>query len=224
MDERSARERVLLGGGAVGAAFFVVVFLVTGAVREGYDPVRHPVSALALGEFWWTQAVNFVVTGVLFVGFAFGLRTALRRLGGGVWAPLLIGLVGIGLIGAGVFPTDPVSGYPPGTPGTPVGTLDGFLHDLFSLPVFVALPAACCVVAVRFAALGRRGWAVYSVATAVVFLAGFVVAGLGFSQEPGFVAIGGLTQRLTLVVGWTWIALLALRLLRGADQPSPLKR
>ena len=35
-------------------------------------------------------------------------------------APTLVGLAGIGLIGAGIFVTDPLNGYPPGTPLIPI--------------------------------------------------------------------------------------------------------
>jgi len=56
---------------------------------------------------------------------------------------ILFMLVGAGLIGAGLFATDPLSGYPPGTPPAAVSpSLHRVLHDLFSTPVFTALPAA----------------------------------------------------------------------------------
>ncbi|MFI0470392.1 DUF998 domain-containing protein [Saccharopolyspora sp. 5N102] len=215
-------ERVLLGCGAVGAVLFVVLFLVEGAFRADYSPLRHPVSSLSLGETGWMQAVNFIVTGLLVLAFAAGLRPALRRLGGGRWAPVLIGLVGVGLIGAGFFAADPISGYPPGTPPvTAVRTTRGVLHDLFSTPVFTALPAACCVVGYRLARTGHRAWAAYSIGTAVVFLIGFALAGAGFAQNPVLMPVGGLLQRLTLVVGFGWLAALAAALPRFQGVPGP---
>ncbi|MEU6998239.1 DUF998 domain-containing protein [Nonomuraea sp. NPDC046570] len=217
-------ERALLTCGVVGPPLFVVAFLVEGATRAGYDPMRHPVSALALGELWWTQTANFIVTGLLLVAFAAGLAPALRRrYEAGPWAPVLVGMMGVGLIGAGVFPTDPVSGYPAGTPMLlPVPTDDGMLHDAFSAPVFLALPVACCVVGYRFARAGRTAWAVYSFVTAPAFLAGFVLASGGFSQSPALMPIGGLLQRLTLVIGWVWLTALAAHLLRAENQ-SPVR-
>ena len=115
--ERADRTRLLLACGAVGPPLFIVAFLVEGATRAGYSPLRHPVSSLSIGDYGWTQRLNFVVTGLLIIAFALGLRPALRRYGAGIWAPLLVGLVGLGLIGAGVFVADPLSGYPPGTGG-----------------------------------------------------------------------------------------------------------
>jgi hypothetical protein len=200
--------------GAVGGPLFIVAFVVEGATRSGYDAVRHPVSSLALGPFGWSQIANFVVTGALMLGFAFGLRRVLRPGRGWVWAPWLVGAYAVGLIGAGIFITDPVSGYPAGTPDEISYTWHGTLHDLFSLPVFGCLPAACFVLASRFRAQGRFGWAGYSVVSGVSFLVAFVLASLGFGQVEGLVEVGGLNQRIAIVIGWVWLTLLALHLRR----------
>jgi Protein of unknown function (DUF998) len=44
--------------GLVAGPVFVAVFLGEGAVRDGYQPLRHPVSSLALGPGGWVQAVQ----------------------------------------------------------------------------------------------------------------------------------------------------------------------
>ena len=70
----------------------------------------------------------------------------------------MVGVWAVGLLGAGLFVTDPVSGYPPGTPDRLSGySWHGALHDLFSGPAFVALAAACFVFGRRFVAWGERG-------------------------------------------------------------------
>jgi hypothetical membrane protein len=211
------RTRLLLICGAVGGPLFVVAFLVEGATKDGYDPVRHPVSSLALGDGGWAQVANFVVTGLLMLAFAFGLRAALRPGPAATWGPALIMAYAIGLVGAGVFATDPVSGYPPGTAQMIQYTAHGALHDLFSIPVFVALPAASFVLARRFRRHRRTGWAAYSVASGVLFLITFVLASLAFGQTEGLVEIGGLLQRTSITIGWGWLTLLAADLLRHPD-------
>jgi Protein of unknown function (DUF998) len=193
--------------------------------RAGYDPLRHPVSSLALGDWGWTQIANFLVAGLLTLAFSAGLRRAFRSVGGSTWGPLLVGVWGVGLLGAGIFVTDPVSGYPPGTPGRLSGySWHGALHDLFSLPAFVALAAACFVFGRRFAAWGERGWAVYSVFSGVVFAVGFVLSSAGFGQAAGLVDIAGLIQRVTVTVGFGWLAALAFyslgRLNGGTDKAT----
>lgn len=224
----SRRERALLACGALGSALFVAVFLLTSVVHpSGYNPLRHTVSAFALGEFGWVQTVNFLVSGGLVLAFAFGLRPALGRYGGGCWAPVLVGLAGIGLVGSGVFAADPVAAgatagapYPPGTPMVGERTLEGTLHDGFGVPVFLGLPVACCVVAYRLAVAGRKGWAAYSVGTAVAFLTGFVLSAMALSQPPLIAPVGGLLQRLTLIIGLTWLTALALHLLRHVTRSA----
>jgi hypothetical protein len=152
--------RALLACGAIAGPLFVIMALLEGVTRAGYSPLRHPISALALGELGWTQRVTFLLTGLLTLAFGFGVRRALRLRGGSHWEPLLIGAIGIGLLGAGVFVTDPLNGYPPGTPDLPIGrSTAGVLHDRFSALVFLGFPAACLVLGRRFIAWGDSGWA-----------------------------------------------------------------
>ena len=126
------------------------MFLLEGAVRDGYRPLRHPVSSLGLGPRGWIQAGNFAVTGTLFLAAAAGL--ARDPAASGRAAAALIGAAGAGLIGAAVFPTDPVSGYPPGTAeAITQPSRTGFAHNLAAVPVFVGLPEAAL-------ACGRRSW------------------------------------------------------------------
>ncbi|MBV9455366.1 MAG: DUF998 domain-containing protein [Rubrobacter sp.] len=102
--------------GAIVSPLFVATFLVEGDARVGYEPLRHPVSSLGLGDHGWVQTANFVVASFLTLAFAERLRLALWPGKGAIWGPLLIGTWAIGLLGAAIFSTDPVSGYPPGTP------------------------------------------------------------------------------------------------------------
>jgi hypothetical protein len=46
--------------------------------RDGFDPARHPLSSLALGDLGWLQTANFVVCGLLTLAGAVGLRPAYR--------------------------------------------------------------------------------------------------------------------------------------------------
>lgn len=207
-----------LSAGTVAGPVFVLAFLVQGAVRPDYQPLRQPVSSLALGPYGWIQAVSFIATGILVLAFAAALGPAVRNaLGGRVSTPamiVLVGLVGIGLVGAGLFTTDPMGGYPPGTPvivlaPTPRGTA----HNLFSTPVFTALPAAAGVMSYRFHRSGRSSMAMFSTAAAILFVAAFVLTSVGFSGWPPLAPIGGLLQRLTLIIGFGWLTVLAATLI-----------
>jgi hypothetical protein len=160
------------------------------------------------------QRINFVISGLLLFAFAIGLRRILQPLKGSVWGPWLIGLAGIGFIGAGLFVADPLNGYPPGTPLIPTErTVHGLLHDLFGVPVFLGLPIACFVFRRQFTRMREPGWAVYSVLNGLVMLTAFVLTSLGFNQVPDFADLAGLFQRLTVTIGLSWILLLAIHFL-----------
>jgi hypothetical protein len=88
-------------------------------------------------------------------------------------------------------------------PGTHV------LHDAFSLVVFGALTGACFVYARDFAKRGRVGWAIYSAASGTLVASGVVLFGRGFAGSARLAPVAGLIQRLTIVLGWGWLARLA---------------
>jgi len=146
--------KALLVGGALADPLFTTVWIVAGALTANYDPLRHHISLLSIGELGWMQVASFIISGLLVLGFALGLRRALRP-SGSVWGPLLVGLVGIGLIGAGIFVVDPHTGYPPNTPLIPTErTTNGILHDLFGGLVLLGLPITCFVFTRLFVKLG----------------------------------------------------------------------
>ena len=111
-----ALTSALLASGVVAGVGYPAIMLAAGALREGYRALHQPGSMLNLGPGGWVQIANFVVTGLLMIACAGGLRRALRSGRGATWAPLLIATYGVGLAAAGVFSPDPSYGYPPGAP------------------------------------------------------------------------------------------------------------
>jgi hypothetical protein len=210
----------LLVCGAIAGPVFTVAWIVEGATRADYDPARHPISSLSIGDLGWTQTASFMVTGLLTLVFALGLRRSLSSDGGGsTWGPRLIGLIGIGLLGAGIFVTDPMNGYPLGTPNLPLHfSVPGRLHRLFSAFVFLGLPGACFVFRRLFTRRGVRSWANYSAITGYAFVVMFVVTSVGFAQVEGWVNHAGLFQRITLTIGWAWITLIAVYMLKAPSR------
>jgi hypothetical protein len=197
--------RALLAGGVVAGPLYVVVALLQVLFRDGFDLGRHPLSLLSLGKLGWIQITNFVVGGLLAVGFAVGLRRVLGGGRGGTWAPLLVGGYGLGLIAGGVFVADSALGFPPGTPdGIPDqfswhGLLHAFAPPLASLSLIVA----CFALVRRFAALGQRRWATYSAATGLACLA--------LSAWPNQDTVS-VRLAVAIVIGWAWVSVLATRL------------
>jgi hypothetical protein len=209
-----AWTRRLLRCGVAAGPVFVAVFLLEGAVRDGYRPLRHPVSSLALGPRGWIQAGNFAMAGTLFLAAAAGLARAGDPAASRA-APALIGAAGAGLIGAAVFTTDPVSGYPPGTPDALTRpTRTGIAHNLAAVPVFAGLPAAALASGRRSWRAGQHRFALYSAGTAVTMLTAVALAGAGFGQSPRLVNLGGLFQRASIITGFAWLTALSAQALR----------
>jgi hypothetical protein len=221
------RTRLLLCG-AMAGPFFTIVWFVQGLIRADYDPMRHAISSLSVGELGWIQIANFLITGSLLLAFSIELRGRLRGPAGSIWGPLLIGLLGIGLIGSGIFVTDPLNGYPPGSPVSPTErTLHGILHDLFGIPFFLGLPITCLVFARFFAGRGERSWAWYSLLSGVGMFAVFFVARLGFRLLPTYPDLAanfGLLQRITVTTGLTWLTLLAVYVLNTSSETNSGKK
>jgi hypothetical protein len=206
--DREARiTRSLLGYGVIAGPVYVVVSLAQALIRQGFDLTRHAWSLLSNGGLGWIQVTNFAAAGLMTVAFAVGLR----RAGVGTWTPRLIGLYGVSLVAAGVFRADPALGFPRGTP-TSANTVSwhGMLHLLSGSVGFLCLIAACLIVGRAFAAEGARGWAVYSRVTGVVFLAGF--AGVASGSHG---ALTTLPFAAAVVLAWSWITALSVRLFRS---------
>src|SRR5262245_57718215 len=95
----STRTRVLLGCSAAAGPLYLVAGLVQAFTRPGFDIRRHDLSLLANGDLGWIQMANLVVSGLLVVAGAVGMRRALTGGRGRTWGPLLIAVYGAGLVG-----------------------------------------------------------------------------------------------------------------------------
>ncbi|TCC52158.1 DUF998 domain-containing protein [Kribbella pittospori] len=149
----------LLAAGIVAGPLFVGASLVEAFTRDGFDITWHPISLLSLGELGWIQITNFVVSGLLYVASAAGMRRALSAGRGSVWAPRLVALTGAGLVVAGVCTADAGAGFPPGAPeGAPDYSWHGILHEAGFAVTMVSWLAACLVFRSRYSAVGERAW------------------------------------------------------------------
>ncbi|MFI0355355.1 DUF998 domain-containing protein [Actinomadura sp. 9N407] len=170
--------RPLLAGGIVAGPLFLAAGVIQGLTRDGYDFTRNAISQLSLGDLGWIQVTNFVLTGALIIAGAIGLWRTLNGGPGGTWAPRLVAVFGASFLVSAVFAADPGAGFPAGTADGP-STLSthGTVHLLGGMVGYLALCAAFIVLARRFSADGRRGWAVASRIVPVGVLAGFAASG-----------------------------------------------
>ena len=210
-----------LACGVVAGPVFVGSFTIIGARRARYDWRRHAVSSLAAGQRGWSQRANFALTGALYCIAAHGLARSPRRTVGLRVVPALIFGVGIGLVGSGLFVTDPVAGFPRPVPGQdgadralPVApSRSGKLHNLCALPIFAGIPAAALICATSAAKSGEYRWASYSAGSAIAMPGAFVLFGAAFGPSPRLAGRGGVFQRISIAAGFGWLSALSLRTL-----------
>lgn len=218
IDMAAAVTRSLLGWGVVAGIFYLVLGIVLGLLREGFDFTRHPLSLLMLGRLGWAQSLNLALSGLMVLAAALGLLRALGPSGRGSRAGWLVGVYGLALLGSAVFPPDPMAGFPVGAAGGEA-SLSGVLHLAFGAVGFVSLAAAAFVAAGWLAGRGERGAALRSRLAGAVVLAGFV-GGAALSAGPA----GMVLLWLAVVTGWLWLALISAHAYRTVPHPDRWRR
>jgi hypothetical protein len=215
--ERASKKltRALLACGVASGPLFYIVAVAQMFTRPGFDLRHHAISLLSLGDLGWIQTSNFILTGVLALLCAVGMRWVLHPGRAGTWGPLLIGIYGVGLIIGGIFHPDPGLGFPPGAPtGMPTGmSWHAALHSIAFYTAFLSLIVACFVFVRRFTSQGRRGWGIYCAATGVISPL-LIVLGTSIPSWAGVLfALAG-------VVAFGWVSVMAAKLVFEQNRPS----
>ena len=201
---KEARTPALAG--MAGPGLFFIVVLLAGVITPGYDAMGQFASELSIGPLGWIMIANFIVFGLLVLLFGIGLWSGFGPAMSARAGAVLVSIVGIALVLAGVFVTDPEDAQM---------SAAGAIHLLASVLVFLLLSVACFVFAWRFRS--DRLFALYSVATGIAIPPLF----LSTASAGGIL---GLVQRILIAIAWTWLTLLAVRLYReigGAGMPTP---
>jgi hypothetical membrane protein len=200
----AAVTRSLLACGIVAGPFYLALGIAQGLVRDGFSFARHPLSVLANGPGGWVQTANLAVSALLVLAAVAGIARVAPQGSRAMRGALVV--YALGMLVAAIFPTDPLDGFPPGTPLGPPTTIStsGLVHLLAGVVTFLAMAIACWAGARTMGKRGERGLSRLSlVAGLVVFLAFF--GGAAFASSVGGVA--GIWA--AVVVGWAWLALVS---------------
>ena len=206
----STTDRILLSSGGIAALLFCGIATYEMSTRPGFDIRRHAISMLSLGDRGWIMAATFIGSGALTLLCAAGLSRVVR----GSWLAFLIGIYGLGLIAAGIFPAPASFGFPPGTPDqqVPVMTGSAIIHSISFMLAFTSLTIACFVAARRLSG----GAATFSRLAGVAMP---VLVALGMTN----VIATGIAFYVAAIVGWAWLALIVMALAGAsidAGQPA----
>jgi len=136
-------QRFATSAGLVGPAVFTAAWLVSGQRQDGYSHRHEHISGLAAQDARSPEILTtgFIEMGVATMLFAAALRERLggRRAGLG---PILLGLTGLGAIGAGIFPRDRMLLHPPDQPDDYRQSWKNDGHDISAGVIYASSVAA----------------------------------------------------------------------------------
>ena len=203
----------LLGYGVLAGVVFEASVLIQGLTRHGFRIAHDDASLLSNGPLGWIQVTTFVLAGMMTIAAAAGVwRATASR-----WAAGLIAIYGAGLIGAGIFSADPADGFGPGAPQGRATHVSWHAagHLIVASVAFIALIVACFVVARYLSRQGRRGMAVYSRVTGVVFGAAFAGVATGSASAAVVVPFYA-----AVLAAFTWRTVVSIRLFRDVARAA----
>ena len=143
--------------GMIGPLLFGIILVSLSTLKYdfllslGWHPFRAPTldwpSGLALGDHGWIMTATFIISGLMMILFASGLRLSLPPVRASRTGTLLLSLAGLALMGL-VFPTDP-------TLTTITRTWHGLLHDAAFVVLGLTLMPAMILLGFAFRKTNR---------------------------------------------------------------------
>lgn len=205
-------KRRVLGGwaGMIGSALFVTVFTIEGWLRPGYDPRSTFISELSIGPRGWIQILNFVVLGILFLTFAWGVAAVFRDGKASKAGPILLAIIGFSFLVSGPFVTD-VAGIP-----RDQMSVHGLVHGIFGALVFSLSPVSCFVFWRRFRQ--DPNWkhlAAWTLAAGIITSAAVILLSAATKTTVipnAFTPWNGIIQRMVIIPYLIWIFTFAFTL------------
>jgi hypothetical protein len=206
------RRQIAAWSGMIGPSLFMVIFMIEGWLRPGYNPLEMFVSALSLGSRGWIQVLNFMVFGILLFIFSRGVAAEFpdgKASRGGL---LILTIIAVCYFLSGPFVMDPAN-----TPRDQA-TFHGTLHGILGAIVFVLMPICCFVYLRRFRV--DPDWHFlqwWTLALGIISALGVILltaATKSPATQNSFNPWLGLIQRVAIVPFMIWIFSFALGLLR----------
>ncbi len=195
------RQRIFALCGIIAPILFTVLVIVESLLRPGYSQIFNDISDLGIGTYSIIQNINFIVFGLLSIGFAIGLGDNLKyRAGKAVkWLVIIFGLC-IMLAGVTLFLA----------PSDVVYAKNVISHGLVSAVAFLVI-----IVAQFLTWLSLRGssdviWGRYRIYSLISGLLSILT--LIFLSYTQFSSFHGASERLFIAVWMIWIFITGLKL------------
>ncbi len=195
------KQRFFALCGIVAPILFVILVIVESILRPGYSQIFNDVSDLGIGSYALIQNINFIIFGLLSIGFAIGLGANLPHRAGKIakWLVIVFGLCII-LAGVTLFSVGADVTY----------AKDVAAHGLVSAISFLVIIVAQFM---TWQALRRSEtviWGRYRIFSLIMGLMSiFTLLLLSYTQ---FSSYHGATERLFIAMWMIWIEVTGLKL------------
>ncbi len=197
------KQRLFAFCGVAAPILFALLVVVSSLLRPGYSQTHNFISDLGVGPYAIIQNANFVVFGLLSIGFALGLQGGLpaphgRALKAGIG---LVIVFGFAMMFAGIFPEN---------------YLLGGLHTLVSSAAFFSIIAAQLLIWHGLRNKDTIVWGRYRIYSLISGLLSLIF--VWFSSSTAY---PGAAQRIFIAVPWIWIEVTGLKLYSLTERTPP---
>jgi hypothetical protein len=175
-------------------------------VQSGSNPVIKTVSDLVHGSYGWLQNLAFILLAFWLFLFIFKLISTTGRKLGSLTGASSLGITSFSFILIAAFPSQ-IGGVEQ--------TLTGLVHNSLAGSISTSFIIGCIAFAFHFKRNPQwmRYW-IYTTIT-VVFCLAFALL---WALIPPEWALKGLAERLVLITGLTWVAVVSLKMIRLCRQ------
>jgi Predicted membrane protein len=204
MDENRTfiqKQRFFALCGVIAPILFTFLVIVESLIRPGYSQIFNDVSDLGIGPYAIIQNINFIIFGLLSIGFAMGLGANLQHRAGKAakWLVIVFGLCII-LAGATLFSVGSDVTY----------AKDVVSHGLVSAIAFLVIIVAQFMTWLALKGNSSAMWGhyrTYSLISGLMSILTLVI--LSYTQ---FSLYHGATERLFIAVWMIWIEVTGIKL------------
>ena len=196
------RQRLFALCGVIAPILFTIPVALASFLRPGYSQTHNFISDLGVGSYAILQNANFVIFGLLSVGFALGLRAGLpaphgRAIKAGIG---LVVLFSVAMMLAGIFSE---------------GCLLGKPHTIVSSVAFLAIISAQLLIWHGLRSAETAVWGRYRTYSLISGVLSLIL--VWFSSSADY---PGAAQRIFIAVPWIWIEVSGLKLYFLTDQAT----
>lgn len=197
--KKQSQQRIYVVCGIIMPIFFTILVIVESLLRPGYSQIQMEISILGTGSYSIIQNMNFIISGLLSIGFALGFGAALSARRAGQAAKWMVIVFGVGLIFAGVFLILSIIIFGE----NPTDYIFYYAHTVASLIAFLTIIAAQLLTWQALKKGNHMKWGhypTYSLLSGLLSIAMFGVFFLTFNSP-----YSGLGERLFAAVSLIWI-------------------